>query len=83
MNRFLYDYMLNQSTFGGYYDAGTNSYRFNLKVHIQAFLNGDIDNLDLILLPGSNAETYKQLIFYGGNSNHSDRLKLEIVYTVM
>ncbi|MBL7112458.1 MAG: DUF4270 family protein [Bacteroidales bacterium] len=83
VNRFLYDYMLNQSTFGGYYDAGTNSYRFNLKVHIQAFLNGDIDNLDLILLPGSNAETYKQLIFYGGNSNHSDRLKLEIVYTVM
>jgi len=83
VNRFVYDYMLNQATFGGHYDSETNSYRFNLKVHIQSFLNDDIDNLDLILLPASNAETYKQLIIYGGNSNHSDRLKLEIVYTIM
>ncbi len=83
VNRFLYDYMLNQTTFGGFYDAGTNSYRFNIKVHIQSYLNDDIDNLDLILLPGSNAENYKRLIFYGGNSKRSDRLKLEIIYTVM
>ena len=83
VNRFVYDYMLNQATYGGFYDSETNSYRFNLKVHIQSFLNDDIDNLDLILLPASNAETYKQLIIYGGNSNHSDRLRLEIVYTIM
>jgi len=83
VNRFVYDYMLNQATYGGHYDSETNSYRFNLKVHIQSFLNDDIDNLDLILLPASNAETYKQLIIYGGNSINSNRLKLEIVYTVM
>jgi hypothetical protein len=81
VNRYIYDYILNQSTFGGTYDDETNSYRFNLKVHIQSYLNGDIENPDLILLPGSNAETYNQLIIYGGNSGHADRMRLEIVYT--
>ena len=81
VNRFIYDYMLNQTTFGGSYDEETNSYSFNLKVHIQSYLDGNLENLDLILLPGSNAETYKQLIVYGGNSRHPGKMRLEIVYT--
>ena len=83
VNRYVYDYMLNSSTYGGSYDSETNSYSFNLKVHLQSYLNGDLDNVDLILRPGSNAETYNQLILYGGTSNHSGRMRLEIVYTVL
>jgi hypothetical protein len=83
VNRFLYDYMLDQNSFGGNYDPETNSYKFNLKVHFQSYLNGDLENIDLILMPASNADTYKQLIIYGGNSFHAGRMKLEIVYTVL
>ena len=83
LKRYVYDYMLNSSTFGGAYNSETNSYSFNIKVHIQSYLNGDLENLDLILEPASQGETYKQLIIYGGTAADTGRMRLEIVYTDM
>ena len=78
---YVYDYLVSSSTFGGRYDPATNSYTYSLRVHLQAYLNDELENLDLILIPEKNSENVSRVLLYGGNFSGLEKMRMEIVYT--
>jgi hypothetical protein len=79
--RYVFDYLMNDVTFGGEYNSKTNSYVFNIGYHIQSYLNGDIDNFDFILVPDSPSQIFSQVILCGAEFSGKNRMKIEIIYT--
>jgi len=79
---FVYDYLLDETTFGGGYISDENLYSFDIKTQIQSYINGDIEeNAPFILSAGNSANTLSYLILRGGNHSSSSRIRLELTYT--
>ncbi|MCF8378487.1 MAG: DUF4270 domain-containing protein [Bacteroidales bacterium] len=79
---YLHDYRIDASGsyFGGYYDIENNNYVFNIGMHLQSYINGDIDNLNLILVSVSNSGAAERVIL--NSAYASDRkMELKITYT--
>ena len=75
-----YDYMLHGPGAGGAYDPLTNSYIFNLKVQIQSIIQGDVENLEMILKPSEGEEIVSRTVLQSWSQNPGKRVRLEIVY---
>ncbi|MFC2129674.1 DUF4270 family protein, partial [Bacteroidota bacterium] len=87
----IYDYLVNttSSNFGRLIRSNSVSafldplylYKFNLGLHLQSILNGDIENTDLILSINDPASTAKIIKLWSNDSDHKGSLRLELVYT--
>ncbi len=78
--RFLTDYFVGQSYFGGAYDEEEKQYSFNISQHIQLVLDGRLENTGLALLISGNAVNMSRLVLNG--PGHPERpMKIVIHYT--
>lgn len=77
---YLRDYRMDASGyyFGGDYNIEKNAYVFNIGMHLQSYINGDIDNLNMILVSASNATTAERVIL---NSAYASDRKMELRIT--
>lgn len=65
----------------GIYDDFTKKYSIDLRSYVQAVLNGDIENTELILSPILFITSGDRIIFNGPETTNKDKPKLSIVYT--
>lgn len=82
---YLYDYRVdednnNRSYFDGTYDVAEQAYIFNIGVHLQAYIQGEVDNLNLILQSSQNSLTAKRVVLKGPESS-GRKIELKIIYT--
>lgn len=82
--QFIYDYRVDNSGdrgfYDGNYDSQTNTYRFNIGVHLQSYIQGDIDDLNLILLSSQSSLTANRVVLKGPDAQ-TNKMKLQISYT--
>ncbi len=82
---YLYDYSIdatqNKTVFNGIYEyIEKDRYIFNISRHLQAYLDGSIDDLEFILRPTLNSQSaFRTILKKQGSS--SNPMKLIIVYT--
>ncbi|MCB9012668.1 MAG: DUF4270 family protein [Bacteroidales bacterium] len=79
---FMYDYRvdLTGKYFDGTFDGAIYSYVFNIGLHLQSYLRGDIENSRLLLLPTATNTSANRVIVRNGNVS-SKPMKLKVVYT--
>jgi hypothetical protein len=82
---FLYDYRIdedntNHSYFDGNFDVAEQAYIFNIGVHLQSYIQGDVDNLNLILQSSQNSLTASRVVLKGPGAK-GRKIELRIVYT--
>jgi hypothetical protein len=78
---YAYDFVVAPESFGGVYDEISNAYNFTLKVHLQSLVQGDVDNLEMIIRPSNGNKTVTRGIMYGWSEDFMKRIRLEIIYT--
>lgn len=82
--QFPYDYRIDPSSsktyYDGYFDPAAYAYVFNLGVHFQSFIQGDVDNLNLVLLAGINQTTANRVLLKGPDARLK-KMQLKITYT--
>jgi hypothetical protein len=78
---FVYDYVINDASFGGDYDEVTTTYNFTLKVQLQSLARGDVDNLEMIIRPSLGNQSVSGVVLNGWSEDFMKRIKLEITYT--
>jgi len=77
-----YDNILDADDTWGQYNADLHSYVFDLKIHIQSIVQGDIDNLGLVVVPSRTGEVNVRTGLNGWNNmDPGRRIRLEIIYT--
>ncbi len=81
---FLYDYRIdnsnNKNFFDGNYDPVEEAYAFNIGVHLQSFIQGDIENMNMILVSGQSSLTANRVVLKGPGANERG-MELQITYT--
>ncbi len=79
---YLYDYLMDETTFGGGYISDEKLYRFDIKAQIQSYINKDIEeNVPFVLSAGNATNTLSYLILRGGSHSSPSRIRLELTYT--
>lgn len=79
---YVYDYLIDENSFGGGYNSDDNEYRFSIKSQIQSYINGDIENnVPFLISAGNSANSLSYVILRGASHSSSSRIRLEIVYT--
>ena len=69
--------------FGGKYNAVTHEYRFNIARYIQQVISGKIKNNGLHLLASNGAIAANRIVIGGGAASSSNRMKLNIGFTIL
>lgn len=86
----IYDYLTNtSSSFGRLIRSNSVSaflnplylYKFNLGLHLQSVLTGEIENRDLILYMDDAVSSTEIIKLWSNDSDHNKSLRLELVYT--
>lgn len=87
----IYDYLTNTGTnnFGRLVRSNSVSafqdplyqYKFNLGLHLQSILNGEIENRDLVLYVDEPVTSPSFIKLWSNESEHKGSLRLELVYT--
>ena len=75
-----YDDALLTNGSGGGYSSELNSYVFNLKVHIQSIIQGDLDSEELLLSVEQPNQSVSRTVLHGWSQDPERRMKLEITY---
>ncbi len=76
-----YDNLLDEEGYGGKYDPDSHTYSFSLKAHLQGLLLGDVENLEMMLLPAKTNISVSRGVLYGWNADAGKRPRFEITYT--
>ena len=78
----LYDYEIDKTGgyYGGTYNKTLNAYVFNIGLHLQSFISGKIDNLDLKLISFYSDVKADHVILKGATSVNAP-IKLKVIYT--
>lgn len=80
----VYDNILDPENFGGEFDAASGTYSFSVKVQVQSILAGNVDNLEMILVPENASISVTRAGLYGWNARDpGKRIRLEIIYTLL
>ncbi len=87
----VYDFLANTSTYNFGKLTRSNSvsaflpplyqYKFNVGLHLQSVLSGDLENVNLILYVNDPATTAKIIKLWSNESEQEGSLRLELVYT--
>jgi hypothetical protein len=78
---FVYDYVVAPESFGGDYEEISNSYNFTMKVQLQSLLQGNVDDLEMVIRPAEAKESITRGVLYGWSTDYMKRIRLEITYT--
>ena len=73
------DSQLSSSYYGGFYDATTATYSFNVTQHLQQLLSGTINNNGFYLVPSDRSSTAQRVVLKGFGSSHP--VELNVTYT--
>lgn len=76
-----YDYILDPGSFGGGYDDDSQTYSYTIKVQMQSILRGDVENLNMVLVPANLSQSVSRAVLYGWNTDPMKRIRLEVTYT--
>ena len=76
----IHDAQVSDTYYDGMYEHTTNSYRINVTMHFENYLNGNIDNLDLYLVPDERRSSANRVILSGAN-NPIKPIKIRITYS--
>lgn len=81
---FIYDFDIDASGsrdyYGGDYSQTRKNYVFNMGRHLQAYLNGEVTDLDLVILPNLYNQSAERAVLKGPSSV-SEKIRLDITYT--
>ena len=66
--------------FGGNYSIENDAYVFNIGMHLQAYINGDVTNPNMILLSKNNSLSDYRVILNSATAK-GKRMELKITYT--
>ena len=78
---FIYDNRIDPGNyFGGVYSAINKAYVFNVGLHLQSYINGDITNLNMILLSRNSPPSDERVILNGAKAKGRN-MELRITYT--
>jgi len=73
------DSQLSSDYYGGFYDAATASYSFNVTQHLQQLIDGTIQNNGFFLVPSERSYSAQRVVLKGFGS--SKPVELNIAYT--
>lgn len=73
------DSQLSSSYYGGFYDATTATYSFNVTQHLQQLISGTIKNNGFFLVPSDRASAAQRVVLKGFGSSHP--VELNVIYT--
>jgi hypothetical protein len=73
------DSQLSSSYYGGFYDAGTATYSFNVTQHLQQLIKGTIKNNGFYLVHSDRSGTAQRVVLKGLGSVHP--AELNVTYT--
>jgi hypothetical protein len=74
----LADQVVASSYFDGYYNSGSQIYKFNISLHLQQLINREKENFDFYYIyPSDNRGTANRVILKNSNKN---RIKLQLTY---
>jgi hypothetical protein len=79
----IYDYLVDsdsKSYYGGTFVESEQAYSFNIGVHLQSYINGDIESMEMTMVPSTNVSNIKQLIMKSPLAE-TNRMRLKIIYT--
>jgi hypothetical protein len=76
---FPVDSQLSLSYYGGIYNSADATYTFNITQHLQAILDGTVQNLGFYLVPVTRKESAERVVLKGSKS--SQPIQLEVNYT--
>ena len=76
----IHDAQVSDTYYDGRYEYSTNSYRLNVTMHFENYLNGNIDDLDLYLISDERRSTANRVVL-GGTKNSSKPIKIRITYS--
>ncbi|MEE1226400.1 MAG: DUF4270 family protein [Bacteroidales bacterium] len=76
----IHDAQVSDTYYDGRYEHTTNSYRLNVTMHFENYLNGNIDDLDLYLVPDERRSTANRVVLNGTN-NQTKPIKIRITYS--
>lgn len=68
--------------FGGIYDENTHEYRFRITNYVQKIIKNGIHDKGINIVVAGAGIRGNRLIFRGTDGSYSDRLRLDIYYTV-
>jgi len=81
--QYILDYMVDGDTksyYKGKFSESDQAYTFNIGVHLQAYLNGDISSPNLVMAPNQNATNSKTVVLKSPYAA-GEKTKLKIIYT--
>lgn len=76
----IHDAQVSDTYYDGMYEYSTNSYRINVTMHFENYLNGNIDNLDLYLVPDERRSTANRVIL-NGTKHPNKPINIRITYS--
>lgn len=76
---FPVDSELSATYYGGYYDATTASYTFNITRHFEKIIKKEVTNTSFFLVASDRNGSANRVVLKGGNS--SQPIKLQVKYT--
>jgi uncharacterized protein DUF4270 len=82
-SQLIYDYLVDsdsKSYYGGSFVEDEQAYYFNIGIQLQSYLRGDIESMDMIMVPSSNLTNVKQIILKSPLAK-KNKMKLKIIYT--
>ncbi len=78
---FIYDYRIDPGGyFGGTYSPVDKAFVFNIGLHLQSYINGEITNLNMILLSRNSFSEDARVILKGATAKDGN-MELRITYT--
>ena len=76
----IHDAQVSDTYYDGMYEPSTNSYRINVTMHFENYINGNIDDLDLYLVPDERRSSANRVILNG--TKHSTKpITMRITYS--
>jgi hypothetical protein len=76
----IHDAQVSDTYYDGRYEHTTNSYRITTTMHFENYINGNIDNLDLYLIPDERRSSANRVILNGVN-HPTNPIKMRITYS--
>jgi hypothetical protein len=76
----IHDAQVSDTYYDAIYEHTTNSYRINATMHFENYINGNIDELDLYLVPDERRSSANRVIL-NGTKHSTNPIKIRITYS--
>lgn len=77
----VYDFRINENTFGGAYNIEEKGYKFNFGYHLQSYIDGKIENFEMVLISANSNASASRVLLKSPLAMGKNRMKIKIIYT--